>query len=85
MSVLAQLTGKCPVCLGSKSVPSESGFSPCRNCGGQRMYGTPSGEVRLRPDGDPCRHDYSSRDVGRFLTSFDCRHCGDRYQIDSGD
>jgi len=57
----------------------------CTNCGGQYMYGRPTGEVRLNKDGEPCKHSYTSQTVGRCLTEYTCQHCGDRYQIDSGD
>lgn len=57
----------------------------CSNCGSQYMLGRPTGEVRLRPDGVPCTHSYSSETVGRCLTQYTCKHCGDRYQIDSSD
>jgi hypothetical protein len=89
----------CPVCNGSgrisagdnkyKSViagyDKETDTLPCRNCGGQYMYGSPSGEVNARPDGSACVHEYTSKTVGRCLTEYTCVHCGDRYQIDSGD
>lgn len=57
----------------------------CNNCGGQRMYGTPSGKVPLNKKGEPCTHKYSGRTIGRCLTEYICEHCGDKYQIDSGD
>ena len=57
----------------------------CNNCGGQYMYGSPKGTVRLNRDGEPCRHSYRSATVGRCLTQYTCDHCGDTYQIDSGD
>lgn len=57
----------------------------CTNCGGQTMYGRPSGQVLLRADGTPCLHEYTSRTVGRCLTEYTCKHCGSSYQIDSGD
>lgn len=91
--------GTCPVCNGSGRVPAGdnkykhviAGYDKatdtfaCTNCGGQYMYGSPKGQVRLRPDGTPCKHEYTSKTVGRCLTEYTCRHCGDRYQIDSGD
>ena len=57
----------------------------CTNCGGQYMYGRPSGKVRANKDGAPCTHSYTSKTVGRCLTQYTCTHCGDSYQIDSGD
>ena len=88
--------GTCPVCNGSGKVPltdHERSYSwnkdkthrDCSNCGGQYMYGTGKGEVRLNKDGVPCTHRYTSRIVGRCLTEYTCEECGDRYQIDSGD
>lgn len=91
--------GICPVCNGSGRVPAgdykyknviagydkESDTLRCTNCGGQYMYGNPKGIVRLDQDGEPCRHEYTSKTVGRCLTEYTCKHCGDRYQIDSGD
>lgn len=92
-------TGTCPVCNGSgrkqaydspyKSVlagyDEQTDTLPCTNCGGQYMYGRPTGQVRLNKDGEPCTHKYVSKTVGRCLTEYTCEHCGDRYQIDSGD
>lgn len=91
--------GTCPVCAGSGRVPAGdypykhviAGYDKatdtlaCTNCGGQYMYGTPRGQVRLNREGVPCTHTYQSATVGRCLTEYTCLHCGDRYQIDSGD
>lgn len=91
--------GTCPVCNGSGRVPAGdnkykhviAGYDKatdtfgCTNCGGQYMFGRPTGEVRLREDGTPCEHKYVSKNVGRCLTEYLCIHCGDRHQIDSGD
>ena len=57
----------------------------CLNCGGQKMLSAPTGMVRLREDGTPCKHEYTSRDTGRCYTIYTCIHCGDRYDIDSSD
>jgi hypothetical protein len=57
----------------------------CTNCGGQTMYGKPSGKVRLNKNGVPCTHKYTSRNVGRCLTEYTCSECGNSYEIDSGD
>ena len=58
----------------------------CTNCGGQYMFGKPTGKVRLRPDGTPCKHEYSYS-KGRWNCTHDykCVHCSDTYMIDSGD
>jgi hypothetical protein len=91
--------GTCPVCNGTHRVPAgdnkykhviagydkDTDTFACTNCGGQYMYGSPKGQVRLNRDGEPCHHKYSSRTVGRCLTEYTCSECGDRYQIDSGD
>lgn len=93
--------GTCPVCNGSGRVPVSpeqerykhvyAGYDKdtdtlrCTNCGGQYMFGQPTGEVRLNKEGNPCKHSYTSKTVGRCLTEYTCEHCGDRYQIDSGD
>lgn len=58
----------------------------CRNCGGQYMYGTPTGWVALnRETGEPCTHSYVGRNEGRCYTRYSCEYCGDTYHIDSGD
>jgi hypothetical protein len=88
--------GVCPICNGAKEVPLTAGelkyswnkdktHRNCHNCGGQKMYGAPQGEVRLNKEGVPCTHKYRSRTVGRCLTEYTCENCGDRYEIDSGD
>jgi DNA-directed RNA polymerase subunit RPC12/RpoP len=89
----------CPVCNGTGRKPAgdykykhiTSSYDAatdtlaCTNCGGQRMYGRPTGKVRANKEGLPCTHKYESKTVGRCLTEYTCIHCGDRYQIDSGD
>lgn len=89
----------CPVCNGSGRRPAgdykykhiTSGYDAttdtlrCNNCGGQYMYGMPSGKVRANKEGMPCTHHYTSSTIGRCLTEYTCKHCGDRYTIDSGD
>ena len=91
--------GVCPVCNGSGRVAAgdyqyksviagydkDTDTLPCTNCGGQYMYSRPTGEVRLNKEGQPCKHKYTSKTVGRCLTEYTCEHCGDRYQIDIGD
>jgi len=93
--------GTCPVCNGSgrvalsdrdrKYAPNLYGYDketdtvPCRNCGGQTMYGEPTGKVLLRPDGTPCVHEYVGVQRGRCYTVYTCKHCGSSYDIDSGD
>ena len=93
--------GCCPVCNGSGRVPvpesmeryknviagydKDTDTLACTNCGAQYMFGRSTGEVRLNREGVPCTHSYTSQTVGRCLTEYTCEHCGDRYQIDSGD
>ena len=91
--------GICPDCNGTCRLPAGdtryksviSGYDhktdtlPCSNCGGQYMFGRPTGKVKLNAAGDPCKHIYTSKNVGRCLTEYVCQHCNDRYQIDSGD
>lgn len=92
-------TGICPVCNGSgrrfagndkykkmySSYDEATDTLSCNNCGGQTMFGRATGQVPLRSDGTPCRHEYTSATVGRCLTRYTCRHCDSRYEIDSGD
>jgi hypothetical protein len=93
--------GVCPVCNGTGREPIPASLEscknviagydkdtdtlPCNNCGGQYMYGTPRGEVKLNREGVPCTHKYTSQNVGRCLTQYTCSECGDSYTIDSGD
>jgi len=90
--------GVCPVCNGTKLIEltaeereqwwhkkKNRTHRDCDNCGAQYMYGSSKGEVRLNAQGEPCTHKYQSSNAGRCLTNYDCVHCGDHYQIDSGD
>ena len=91
--------GICPVCDGTKRVPAGdskyksviAGYDKdtdtfgCTNCGGQYMFGRPTGQVRLNKDGQPCTHQYVSKSVGRCLTEYFCVWCADKHTIDSGD
>ena len=91
--------GTCPVCNGTTRVPAGdnkyknviAGYDKntdtfaCNNCGGQMMYGRPTGQVPLRADGTPCAHEYTSQNVGRCLTKYTCKHCNSSHTIDSGD
>jgi DNA-directed RNA polymerase subunit RPC12/RpoP len=93
------IKGTCPVCNGLKRVPAgdskyksviagydkETDTVECRNCGGQYMFGRPTGEVRLNKEDVPCTHVYQSKTVGRCLTEYTCIHCDERFEIDSGD
>jgi hypothetical protein len=92
--------GICPVCKGKLRVAADpnknyryvSGYDaatntlPCGNCG-FGMFGTPRGEVDLRPDGTPCQHNFvHEAQLGRCYNSYKCTHnCGASFTIDSGD
>lgn len=90
-------SGVCPKCNGTCQIPlteEEKKYSwykgkthrDCDNCGGQYMYGTPTGKVPLRKDnGEPCLHEYVGRNAGRCYTIYTCKHCGSTYDIDSSD
>ena len=92
--------GICPVCDGTTRVAYDgeerwkkitAGYDantdtvPCGNCGGQYQWGRATGEVNLNRDGLPCTHEYQGQNVGRCLTEYTCRHCGESHKIDSGD
>ena len=91
--------GTCPICNGSGRIPAgdykwksvvagynkETDTLKCSNCGGQYMFGAPTGQVRLNKQGEPCYHSYTSKTVGRCLTEYTCQHCDESYQIDSSD
>ena len=93
--------GTCPVCNGTCRMPvSEdqqryktimAGYDavtdtfPCNNCGGQTMFGSPTGKVNLRSDGQPCVHEYNYKRLGNCYHGYTCKHCGFKYDIDSGD
>lgn len=91
--------GVCPVCNGSgrvaagdhkyKSVMASydhlTDTLSCTNCGGQTMYGRPTGKVPLRATGEPCVHEYTGRNAGRCYTIYSCNHCSFRFDIDSSD
>ena len=80
--LIPQNCGECSVCNGTgKNKENER----CRNCGGQLMFGKPRGYVNLNNEGDPCIHEYNSRNTGRCLTEYSCKHCVLSFQIDSGD
>jgi len=90
---------ECPVCNGSGRVPAGNnkykdviaGYNKnddtfkCTNCGGQYMFSSSSGFVNKNKEGTGCTHHYNSQNSGRCLTTYTCKHCNDRYQIDSGD
>jgi len=57
----------------------------CNNCGAQMQFSKATGQVPLRTDGTPCKHEYTSQNAGRCLTKHTCKHCSHTYTIDSGD
>lgn len=91
--------GVCPKCYGTARIPATpdqarwkvatynetSNTVACTNCGGQTMSLKGTGRVALRTDGTPCMHEWASRNVGRCLTQYTCKHCPTTFQIDSGD
>lgn len=88
--------GTCPVCEGTGQLPltdydkkwswnKDRTHKQCYNCGGQTMGQKGYGQVRLNKEGQPCVHEYTSRTIGRCLTEYTCKHCGHKYEIDSGD
>ena len=92
--------GKCPVCNGTARMsadllPYKSTWNydaatntvPCTNCGMKGMYSSgPDGWVQLRKDnGEPCKHDYTTIELGRCFYKYVCKHCTSEYTIDSGD
>jgi len=91
--------GTCPVCSGSGRRPAGdnkyknviAGYDakddtfPCNNCGGQYMFGRPTGVVSMDHSGQPCVHSYLGKTIGRCLTEYTCVHCGEKHTIDSGD
>lgn len=59
---------------------------PCNNCGGQYMYGKPSGMTHIDPStGLGCMHEYKHSLLGRCYHGYRCDNCGDNFTIDSGD
>ena len=63
----------------------EGGTLPCGNCGGSTMSGKATGRVYLREDGTPCSHQWDVVQAGRCYHKYSCRHCPDKFSIDSGD
>lgn len=71
----------CPVCLGEKIVNSQQ----CSNCGGQTMGGIATGCVQLNKEGNPCKHIYKIKSLGRCYVEYTCTLCTFKFPIDSGD
>lgn len=96
--VYPRSVGTCPVCNGTKRMPYQgqhaatlAGYSkvdgtiPCQNCGGQYMSMSPTGFVWHNQQDLPCTHHYAVTETKNCLHTYRCIHCGDTYQIDSGD
>lgn len=77
--------GICPVCNGTKKAEYNGRIYDCQNCGGQKMFGVPTGLVNLRADGTPCKHDYEVTTTRRCWHEYKCKHCSENHVIDSGD
>jgi len=92
--------GTCPKCNGSLREPytgemryvdviagydKNTNTIQCHNCGGQKMFSKPSGQVPLRDDGTPCLHEFIGTKAGRSYVKYKCLHCIESYSIDSGD
>ena len=89
----------CPICQGTGRVPAGDskykammhGYDPatdtlwCGNCGGQTMMARGTGLVPARADGTACVHKYVGTQAGRCYWRYRCVHCGDGYDMDSGD
>jgi hypothetical protein len=88
--------GTCPKCHGTKRISYAGvqkhtsyikGYNAadnsvvCDNCGGQTTEGKASGLVFLNKNKEPCLHDYTEKVYYRYT----CKHCGSRYEIDSGE
>lgn len=71
----------CPTCNGKGRIDGEE----CRNCGGRTMSGRGTGKTYSRPDGTPCKHEYTRHNIGRCLDLYRCKHCPSQHEIDSGD
>ena len=87
---------RCPKCSGTTFIPlteKEKTYSwnkgrdtrKCDNCGGQYQSCSPRGYVKKLPDGTGCSHLYVSAKVRNCLTEYTCKHCNEKYQIDSSD
>ena len=89
----------CPCCNGTGRKPAgdnkwcnsiagydkETHTLSCTNCGGQTMSCRGTGKVNARPDGTPCKHEYTYKYLGRCYHDYTCKHCDYSYSIDSGD
>lgn len=90
------MKGICPVCNGNKILPlteKEKSYTwnknkthrACDNCGGQTMFGVATGEVNLRENGEPCKHEYTGVTLRNCYHRYTCKHCNYKFDIDSGD
>lgn len=52
----------------------------CPVCNGTTRRSAPNSDT-----GTPCRHEFVGQDAGRCYTVYTCKHCPERYDIDSSD
>lgn len=72
----------CPKCNGTKYYNN----TPCNNCGGQYMFGEPTGFTRYNKLGVPCLHAYTiTYSTSRGYHTYKCNYCSSEFHIDSGD
>ena len=72
----------CPKCNGTKYYNN----LPCTNCGGQCMFGQPTGFTRYNKLGLPCLHVYTvTESASRTYHTYKCNYCSLQFHIDSGD
>lgn len=64
----------------------ETDTMPCRNCGGQTMFGRALGYTKIDPaTGLSCVHHFVGRSAGNCYTVYTCTKCSSSFDIDSGD
>lgn len=86
--------GICPVCNSTKQQKlspydyknhKDQTHKPCLNCGGQYMYGTPTGFSPINKEGNPCHHVYKITNKTSTYRIYSCVNCSLVFDIDSGD
>lgn len=94
---MSEHTAVCPICNGTKEIPlsaqekkypwnKDKETKPCLNCGGQYQNGRALGYVSIDLiTNEGCIHEYVQTLAGRCYHEYNCKYCGDRYFIDSGD
>ncbi len=71
----------CPKCAGTKLFKNV----PCNNCGGQYMFGEPTGKSRYNSLGLPCLHEYTISLVSKCYYTYKCNYCTLQFHVDTGD